>query len=156
MLAACQPSSSSSCLASEFALPTSVSPITFACDKVRISNPAEKLEVAVEIARTPVESERGLMYRTKLPEKQGMIFLYSTPQNPNQVGFWMKNTLIPLDIAFFDSSGTIFDIKTMQPCTTANCLVYRTKAPYSGALEMNAGFFGSVGMGINAKIKLEQ
>ena len=156
MLTACQPNSSSACGASEFALPSNISQMTFACGKTVISNPAEKLEVAVEIARTPVESERGLMYRTKLPEKQGMIFLYSTPQNPNQVGFWMKNTLIPLDIAFFDASGTIFDIKTMQPCTTANCPVYRTKAPYSGALEMNAGFFGSVGMGINAKIKLEQ
>ena len=110
----------------------------------------------MEITRTPAESERGLMYRTKIPEKQGMIFVYSTPQNPNQLGFWMKNTLIPLDIAFFDSSGTIFDITTMQPCVTATCPVYRTTAPYSGALEMNVGFFGSVGMGINAKIKLEQ
>ena len=128
----------------------------FTCGKASISNPAEKLEIAVEITRTPAESERGLMYRTKIPEKQGMIFVYSTPQNPNQLGFWMKNTLIPLDIAFFDSSGTIFDITTMQPCVTATCPVYRTTAPYSGALEMNVGFFGSVGMGINAKIKLEQ
>jgi uncharacterized membrane protein (UPF0127 family) len=129
--------------------------MNFACGKAIISNPAATLEVVVEIAQTPAESERGLMYRSKLPEKQGMFFKYDTPQNPQFVGFWMKNTLIPLDVAFFDASGVIFDIVTLQPCLTATCPVYQTKAIYAGALEMNAGFFSSVGMGINAKIKLE-
>jgi uncharacterized protein len=129
--------------------------MTFACSKAIISNPAATLEVVVEIAQTPAESERGLMYRTKLPEKQGMFFKYTTPQDPKFVGFWMKNTLIPLDVAFFDSNGTIFDIVTLQPCVTTNCPVYSTKEIYAGTLEVNAGFFSQVGMGLNATIKLE-
>jgi uncharacterized protein len=153
ILAACQPSTSSGCQPSEFALPSGVSPMTFACGKAIITNPVSKLEITVEIAQTSAESERGLMYRTKLPEKQGM---YDTPQNPNTVGFWMKNTLIPLDVAFIDASGVIFDIVTLQPCVTANCPIYTTKKIYAGTLEVNAGFFGSVGMGLNAKIKLVQ
>jgi uncharacterized protein len=129
--------------------------MTFACGKATISNPAATLEIIVEIAQTPTESERGLMYRTKIPEKQGMFFKYATPQNPKFVGFWMKNTLIPLDVAFFDASGVIFDIVTLQPCMTANCPIYSTKKIYAGTLEVNAGFFSSMGMGLNAKIKLE-
>jgi uncharacterized protein len=155
LLTACQPSSSSSCQASEFALPAGANPITFACGKAVISNPAVTLEIAVEIAQTPAESERGLMYRSKLPDKQGMFFKYATPQDPKFVGFWMKNTLIALDVAFFDASGVIFDIVTLQPCTQNPCKVYQTTAPYVGALEVNAGFFSDVGMGLNAKIKLE-
>ncbi len=119
-----------------------------------LSNSVATLEIPIEIAQTPAESERGLMYRTKIPEKQGMYFIYPKPLDPKLVGFWMKNTLIPLDIAFFDSSGTIFDITTLQPCVTVNCPVYSTKAVYAGALEMNAGYFSEVGMGINANIKL--
>jgi uncharacterized protein len=129
--------------------------MTFACGKAIISNAAATLEIVVEIAQTPAESERGLMYRTKMPEKQGMFFKYNTPQDPKFIGFWMKNTLIPLDVAFFDASGTIFDIVTLQPCVTTNCPIYTTKKIYTGALEMNAGFFSSAGMGLNATIKLE-
>jgi uncharacterized membrane protein (UPF0127 family) len=64
--------------------------MNFACGKAIITNPASKLEITVEIASTNAESERGLMYRTKLPEKQGMYFSYDAPQDPNRVGFWMK------------------------------------------------------------------
>jgi uncharacterized protein len=129
--------------------------MNFACGKAVMTNPASKLEITVEIARTNAESERGLMYRTKLPEKQGMYFIYDKPQDPNKVGFWMKNTLIPLDVAFFDANGVIFDIVTLQPCVTANCQIYTTKKIYAGTLEVNAGFFSDVGMGLNATIKLE-
>jgi uncharacterized protein len=155
LFTACQPSTSSGCQPSEFALPSGVSPMNFACGKAIITNPASKLEITVEIASTNAESERGLMYRTKLPEKQGMYFSYDAPQDPNRVGFWMKNTLIPLDVAFFDANGVIFDIVTLQPCVTTNCPIYTTKKIYAGTLEVNKGFFGQVGMGLNATIKLE-
>jgi uncharacterized membrane protein (UPF0127 family) len=65
-----------------------------------------------EIAATPAEQEQGLMFRTSLPDNAGMIFLLGAPQ---QADFWMKNTLIPLSIAYIDKDGVILEIHDMQP-----------------------------------------
>lgn len=61
-------------------------------------------EFSVEVARTPEEQEKGLMFRTSLPPSGGMLFPF---QNPKVGSFWMKNTLIPLDIIFIRKDGTI-------------------------------------------------
>ncbi len=94
--------------------------------------------VQVEIARTRSERQRGLMYRRSLPAKAGMVFAY-----PSAVrgGFWMKNTLIPLDIAFYDARGKILRILTMQPCRADPCRIYEPNVSYRAALEVNAGSF---------------
>lgn len=94
--------------------------------------------VRVEIARTRTERQRGLMYRRSLPARAGMVFAY-----PNDVrgGFWMKNTLIPLDIAFYDARGKILRILTMQPCRADPCRIYEPNVSYRSALEVNAGSF---------------
>ena len=66
----------------------------------------------VEVAATPEQQERGLMFRRTLADDRGMIFPYEPPQ---QVAFWMKNTLIPLDILFIRSDGTIARITNAEP-----------------------------------------
>jgi uncharacterized protein len=97
-----------------------------------------RVVLKVEIARTDAERGRGLMYRRSLAPKAGMVFLYPSD---HRGGYWMKNTLIPLDIAFYDARGKILRILTMQPCRRDPCRVYDPKVAYRAALEVNAGSF---------------
>jgi uncharacterized membrane protein (UPF0127 family) len=92
----------------------------------------------VEIARTAADRHRGLMYRRYLAPKAGMVFVF---QSDSHGGFWMKNTLIPLDIAYVDRRGKILRIMTMTPCRRDPCRVYDPGVPYRSALEVNAGSF---------------
>ena len=66
----------------------------------------------VDVAATDEEQQRGLMFVRSLPGDRGMIFPYDPPQN---VGFWMKNTLIPLDMIFIRADGSIARIATAKP-----------------------------------------
>ena len=99
---------------------------------------APRVVLKVELARTPAERGRGLMGRRSLAAKAGMVFLYS---EPHRGGYWMKDTLIPLDIAFADARGKILRIFTMQPCRREPCRIYDPKVAYRSALEVNAGSF---------------
>ena len=84
----------------------------------------------------------GLMGVTELPPDAGMLFRFTAPQ---EGGFWMKNTLIPLSIAFADSQGVIATILDMEPCNADPCPYYRPDAPYLYALEVNRDVFRSTG-----------
>ncbi|GEM45444.1 DUF192 domain-containing protein [Deinococcus cellulosilyticus] len=121
-------------------LPAGVSPIEFASAEVTFTGKVTKT-LSLEAAITPEQSERGLMYRTSMPKDAGMLFLLGVQDR--RVAFWMKNTLIPLDIAYFNSQGTIVDILQMKPCkaTEANCPTYPSSKPVVGAIEMNLGWF---------------
>ena len=103
-----------------------------------ISTGSRQVALQVELAQTPALRARGLMGRRSLAPRAGMVFTYSTPTTG---AFWMKNTLIPLDIAFYDARGRILRILTMQPCRTGACRLYDPKVAYRGALEVNAGSF---------------
>jgi uncharacterized membrane protein (UPF0127 family) len=92
--------------------------------------------VNVEVAATDEERARGLMNRESLDEDSGMLFLFFEPASG---GFWMKNTLIPLSIAFFNRDGEILRILDMAPCKKEPCKVYDPGVTYSGALEVNQG-----------------
>jgi uncharacterized membrane protein (UPF0127 family) len=88
----------------------------------------------IEIARTPAEMERGLMYRDRLGPDHGMLFLYDEER---AVSFWMKNTLIPLDLIFADSSGRIVQIaERAVPLSTA---LISSDSPVRAVLEVNGG-----------------
>ena len=99
---------------------------------------APNVIVRVEIARTRAEREVGLMNRRSLPARAGMVFLYP---EAHRGGYWMKDTLIPLDIAFADARGRILRILTMQPCRRDPCRIYDPNVAYRAALEVNAGSF---------------
>lgn len=106
-------------------------------------------EFRVEVADESAERSRGLMDREQLAEDAGMLFLYAT-EKPGSSGFWMYNTLIPLDIAFIDGEGRIVSTHTMTPCGSdapAGCPVTRPGEPYRAALEVNAGLFEAHGIG---------
>ena len=68
-------------------------------------------EIRAEVARAPREMSRGLMYRRTLGKDSGMLFSYASPR---PLSFWMKNTRIPLDIAFLDGEGRILQIEQMR------------------------------------------
>jgi uncharacterized membrane protein (UPF0127 family) len=85
-----------------------------------------------ELALTSAQHQRGLMFRRKAPE-DGMLFVFSSPTSG---GFWMKNTLVPLTIAFFDSSGKRVRKLRMTPCRTASCKIYDPGRTYRFALEL--------------------
>lgn len=99
------------------------------------------------VAASDADREQGLMYRSKLAPNEGMLFVF----NENAVHcFWMKNTLIPLSIAFIRADGTITDIDEMQAETTDNHCP-RNNGVY--ALEMSKGWFASKGIKPGMKIQ---
>ena len=91
--------------------------------------------VRVEVAHTTKQRTMGLMYRGNLPANQGMLFMYPD-EAPRQ--FWMKNTRIPLSVAFADHDGRILNIATMRPMSTTHT---RSASNAQYALEMNQGWF---------------
>ena len=81
----------------------------------------------------------------------GMVFLYP---EPTEGSFWMKNTLIPLSIAFFDEEGTILRILDMEPCREDPCPLYNFGVAFTGALEANRGAFARLGVLEGDRIEL--
>jgi uncharacterized protein len=93
--------------------------------------------IEVDIADDYAEWNKGLMFVENLPEGRGMLFVF-----PDEVhrSFWMKNTLIPLDIIFISSDLKIVDFISLQPCEQDPCPSYRSSGPSRYVLEVNAGF----------------
>ena len=96
------------------------------------------------LADTPALRSRGLMGVTSLGDLDGMLFTWDRPV---QVSFWMKDTLIPLDIGFFDESGSLILVAPMVPCQADPCPRHPSEAPIRYALEALPGFFDTVTLG---------
>ena len=96
--------------------------------------------IKAEVASSEAQREQGLMFRESLGPNQGMVFLFGAPQ---QVCMWMKNTLIPLSVAFIDQSGNIVNIEEMKEQTLdSHCGAQKV----SYALEMTSGWFKQKGI----------
>jgi uncharacterized membrane protein (UPF0127 family) len=119
--------------------------------QLRIRTARGPIVVYVEIARTAEERDRGLMGRSHLPADQGMVFLFD---GPTTTRFWMKDTLIPLSIAFWDDRDRVVAILDMEPCEGEPCPTYGPDVPYVGAVEVNRGYFGEHGVEVGDEVQL--
>jgi uncharacterized protein len=114
----------------------------------------EDAEIEVEIADSGQEMQRGLMFREELASNRGMLFVY---KEEKILSFWMKNTLIGLDILFINNNLEIVDIiENMTPCKEESvCPSYSSKFPAKYALEVNSGFVKNNSINIGEKVVLE-
>lgn len=102
--------------------------------------------IQAEVAIRDEERAQGLMFREKMEQNEGMVFRFN---NPNQVCMWMKNTLLPLSVAFIDDAGSIINIEDMKPQTlNAHC----ASRPARFALEMNQGWFKKKNIKAGSKV----
>lgn len=102
--------------------------------------------ITVELARRPAEQSRGLMFRASLPPDHGMLFLFSVDEVQT---FWMRNTKIPLSIAYADASGRIVRIADLEPLDERPV---SSIVPARYALEMNRGWFAAHGVAAGDRI----
>ncbi|MGE8721785.1 DUF192 domain-containing protein [Leptospira terpstrae] len=105
----------------------------------------------MEIANSPSTRATGLMYRTKLGEDEGMLFVFP---RPDYLSFWMKNTLIPLSIGYFSEDMRLLESFDMKPNQTEE--VYNARKPAMYALEVNQGWFAKHKIGKDAVLTLER
>ncbi len=97
-------------------------------------------QIDTQVALTPEQHQIGLMYRTEMPQGEGMLFVFP---NPSQQCFWMKNTVLPLTAAFVADDGSIVNLEDMKPQTTdSHC----SARPVRYVLEMNQGWFAKKGI----------
>lgn len=102
--------------------------------------------ITVEVASTPGDHSKGLMGRDTLDPDSGMLFSYDSPQ---VMSFWMRNTSIPLSIAFIGPDGRVSEIHDLQPNDETHI---SSSSPCSWALEVNQGWFKRHGISIGTKI----
>lgn len=113
--------------------------------KIRIN----KKSYQFELASTPEQRRKGLMHRTELASDHGMLFVFPKERILN---FWMKDTLLPLQIAYIDKDLTIFEIRRLRPLDTNTV---QSSKPAKFALEVNEGFFLRNNIKTGDKIKIE-
>jgi len=106
----------------------------------------------VEIASTYEERSKGLMFRESLKENQGMLFIF---KEENIYSFWMKNTLIPLDIIWINKDKEVIHIETAQPCESDPCPSYSPPVLSLYVLELNANTSKKINLNINDTIEIK-
>jgi uncharacterized protein len=107
--------------------------------------------IVLEVAKTPEQQEIGLMHRTSMPDNQGMLFAFS-PARP--VGFWMKNTLIPLDIVFL-REGVVQMIAPAVPCKADPCPTYQPAGLIDQVIELRQGRAQELGLKVADRLTVQ-
>jgi len=120
-------------------------PLPLPVSEIRV----EGFQLAVEIATTTEAIRCGLSHRKTLPAERGMLFIFAEPR---PLTFWMKDTQLPLSIAFLDSNGRILSIQDMTPLQIL--VRYRSPVPASYALEVNQGWFARHGIAVGDLVQL--
>jgi len=119
---------------------------------LRIHTAEGSVAFDVEVADDDEERITGLRGREHLPALHGMAFVW---EEPVETSFTMKDTLIPLSIAFWDERGRIVSILHMTPCDTDLCPTYGPHVPFVGALEVDRGSFTDLGVRVGDRVELE-
>ncbi|HSV96057.1 MAG TPA: DUF192 domain-containing protein [Spirochaetota bacterium] len=123
---------------------------TRTCVIVIINKNEDRVRLLIETARSEAEKERGLMHRKNLEKNSGMLFIFAQEQYLN---FWMKNTHIPLSIAYIGENGIIRDMQDMRPLDTS--VTYPSRYPALYALEVNRGWFAENGIVPGCRVELD-
>jgi uncharacterized protein len=112
-----------------------------------------KQNVLLEVVRTSEEQAMGLMYRTDLARDRGMLFVFSPPR---PVSFWMKNTLIPLDIVFVSNGVVKYISAKTPPCKTDDCPGYGPdpKTPIDSVIELRSGAAAELNLKVGDRLKV--
>lgn len=119
---------------------------------LRIRTAEAEVTLRVEIADTSAERAEGLSNRGSVPADAGMAFVWDRPV---EADFWMKDTLIPLQIAFWDDDGRIVALFEMEACAADPCPTYGPDEPIVGAAEANAGWFTEHGVHVGDTVELD-
>ncbi len=119
-------------------------------DRVELRNDVAQVRFDVELALTPQERSRGLMFREHLPNRAGMLFIFDPPQ---RVAFWMKNTLIPLDMIFTDRAGIV--TRVHEGAIPGDLTLIEGGESVYAVLEINAGLADRYGIGPGTQMRHE-
>lgn len=118
--------------------------------KIILQTSRGDVKLTVDVADTEGKRERGLMDRKKLEEGKGMWFIF---EEEAERRFWMKNTLIPLDVIFFNKEKqAVYIVENMELCKNPQCITYPSGSPAMYALEVRGGFVKAYGVKVGDKV----
>ena len=129
--------------------PTLAASPPFSTAAVTLQLDAAEQTLPVYVADAPAERQQGLMGVEDLPDGTGMLFAFPAD---HVGGFYMKDTLIPLSIAFVSADGEVLAVLDMDPCTADPCEIYNPQVAYRYAVEVEQGYFAEVGLGAGSRI----
>lgn len=127
-------------------LPEGVEPVTFPAVSIIMTTETGSFELLLELAVTPNQQTRGLMFRENLPDNYGMLFMFEESQKRS---FWMRNTLSPLDIVFITEDGTIDSVKQGIPLNETSI---QSNGPVKFVLEVREGLAKEYGLYSGSKV----